>query len=153
MHQLIQSRRSIIFEPQETALTETRFELACARCSAVGSGNPEGVEVQHEDDIPICQDIPTGARAMLSGTTVEDIFLEAGYYRTSAESRKILECHRSKACVGGDDATDYCAIGYKGPCKCYRPSCLHSPGPAAGTHGNLQCLQNMRLTYGTRVRC
>lgn len=119
------------FEPQETALTKTRFELACARCSAAGSGNPEGVEVQHDNNIPICQDLPTGARAMLSGTTVEGMFLEAGYYRTSAESREILECHRSKACVGGDDATDYCAIGYKGPCKCYRSSCLHLQSPTA----------------------
>lgn len=106
-------------EPQESASTKTRFEVACAECSTAASNTPEGVEVRHENEIPSCKDLPTGAKAVASGTTVEGIVLETGYFRTSNDSHAVLECHRRRACVGGDDANNYCAIGYEGPCKCY----------------------------------
>lgn len=142
---------AVLIGTQEDAPNTTRFELACAQCSAAGSSTPDGVEVQHGNEIPSCEELPTGAKAVSSGTTVESITLEEGYYRTSNESHVILECHRRGACVGGVDANNYCAAGFEGPCKCsvivfpnYRrkigesctQGCDRSPGSVSSTtHG------------------
>ncbi|CAM9485949.1 unnamed protein product, partial [Laminaria digitata] len=40
-----------------------------------------------------------------------------GYYRVSTESLIVLKCYLEEACVGGIDPSDYCAVGYTGPCK------------------------------------
>lgn len=67
---------------------------------------PDGVEVQHENEIPSCEGLPTGAKAASSGTTVESITLKEGYYRTTNESQVNLECHCRRASVGGVDANN-----------------------------------------------
>ncbi|CAM9098262.1 unnamed protein product, partial [Laminaria digitata] len=67
--------------------------------------------------MPVCGDPPAGAIAEASGTTVETLSLEEGYYRTSNQSHAILKCYQPSACVGGNDTAKYCAPGYDGPCK------------------------------------
>lgn len=93
-----------------------RFELACARCVAGCDDIPPSVVVT-ESKVPVCVDLMEGVRAASTGTTVATLDLEAGYYRTSAESQAVLECHLEDACVGGVDVENYCADGYQGPCE------------------------------------
>ena len=52
-----------------------------------------------------------------AGATLQTLDLEPGYYRTSETSRNVLECHREEACVGGSNASQYCAPGYQDACK------------------------------------
>lgn len=52
-----------------------------------------------------------------AGKTLGTLELERGYYRTSETSLDILECHREEACVGGSNASRYCAAGYRDACK------------------------------------
>lgn len=69
------------------------------------------------DTRPVCVVLPSGVEAASSGTTVASLALYEGYYRTSNQSRIILECFNKKACKGGTDADDYCTIGFGGSCK------------------------------------
>ncbi|CAN0446746.1 unnamed protein product, partial [Scytosiphon promiscuus] len=46
--------------------------------------------------------------------------IKEGYFRISVESAEVLECYREDACNGGIDPSDYCAIGYEGPCKSFK---------------------------------
>lgn len=68
--------------------------------------------------IPVCEEVPIGTYTKKSGATIETLVLEKGYYRTSRASVVVLECYLKDACVGGTNAENYCATGYKGPCKC-----------------------------------
>lgn len=97
-----------------------RFELACARCATSCEETPESVYVATEATIPVCVDLPEGTVAQSRGTNLATLSLAEGYYRTSAESREVLECYQADACVGGTAAQDNCASGYHGPCKCAR---------------------------------
>lgn len=90
----------------------------CSRCSSAWSLD------MGEEEEPVCEDLPTGVKALSSGTTVSNLYLEKGYYRVSAESRSIPECYNEDACVGGDTVGQYCAPGYQGPCKCERIGAL-----------------------------
>ena len=74
------------------------------------------VEVQIDEE-PVCAEPPLGATAPLEGTTVANITLEKGYFRTSNKSHDILQCYQKRACLGGNDTDDYCAPGYNGPCE------------------------------------
>lgn len=94
-----------------------RFEVACARCSAGCDDIPSGVTVT-DKKVPTCVELMEGARASSRGTTIEILDLEEGYYRTSNKSQVVVECLLGEACVGGIDAENYCAAGYKGPCEC-----------------------------------
>ena len=51
------------------------------------------------------------------GVTLAALNLDQGFYRTSAESRDILECHHPQACSGGVDPSQYCEEGYQGACE------------------------------------
>ena len=64
-----------------------------------------------------CKDIPKGAVPSSAGMTLATLELERGFYRTSSESHEVLECHRKDSCIGGLNASNYCAAGYEGPCK------------------------------------
>ena len=92
------------------------FDEVCSRCLKVGDGVsiPDGVRINEE---PVCAEPPVGATAPSDGTTVANIKLEEGYFRTSNESHDILQCYRKSACQGGRDADQYCAPGYIGPCE------------------------------------
>ena len=95
-----------------------RFELVCARCSTACETLPGGISIEPEDMIPVCVDLPKGATAVSSGTTLATLTLEEGYYRTSVESHIVLECYQTDACLGGNATDDPCSSGYEGPCKC-----------------------------------
>lgn len=97
-----------------------RFLAVCARCSTDCKGESSGVVVADPAAVPVCDEVPTGARsAEDGGTTLETLELEPGYYRTSNKSHDVLECFQEAACKGGVDAADdgYCAEGYSGPCE------------------------------------
>lgn len=104
--------------PQDDASNDVRFEMACAECpTGENTSNQGAVKVQYPNRIPECEPVPRGVMSLSSGTTVEMITLERGFFRTSETSRDILECHRQSSCIGGNDATNYCAPGYEGPCE------------------------------------
>lgn len=100
-----------------------RFLAVCARCSTDCKGESSGVRVVVAGGpaaVPVCDEVPTGARsAEDGGTTLETLELEPGYYRTSNKSHNVLECFQEAACKGGVDAAGdgYCAEGYSGPCE------------------------------------
>ena len=95
----------------------SRFEKVCQGCSVVADTIPDGVGISDERAIPSCKDIPWGAVGVSSGTTIANLELEKGHFRTSDESDVVVECYRSEACVGGNDPDEYCADGYEGACK------------------------------------
>ncbi|CAM9428829.1 unnamed protein product [Scytosiphon promiscuus] len=105
-----------------------RFELACARCAVGCDDIPPGVVVT-ESKVPVCVELMEGVEASSTGTTVATLDLKEGYYRVSAESQAVLECHLEDACVGGVDVEGYCADGYRGP---YCAVCAdgYAPGTA-----------------------
>lgn len=92
------------------------FEQACTRCSTGGDGVINGDKIQ-VDGLPVCEAAPLGATFSPSGTTLETLVLDTGYYRTSNKSHVVVECYQREACVGGVDPGGICAVGYKGPCK------------------------------------
>jgi predicted outer membrane repeat protein len=54
------------------------------------------------------------------GAATSTVVLPSGVWRASTTSSKTYTCWNSDACVGGAASTstdDYCAAGYKGPCK------------------------------------
>lgn len=69
------------------------------------------------DKPPTCKEIPMGVRPSSGVTTIETFDLEEGYYRVSSKSSIVLQCYQDDACVGGTDASNYCANGYRGPCE------------------------------------
>lgn len=92
------------------------FNEVCSRCATIDDDVAQFQEVRI-DDIPVCAELPSGATDSSKGTTVENLNLEKGYYRTSNQSHDILKCYQEKACHGGIDTAKYCASGYKGPCE------------------------------------
>ena len=93
------------------------FDEVCSRCSTDGD---DGVLIRKEvriNEKPFCEEPRLGATAPLKGTTVENLTLDEGYFRTSNQSHDILQCYRKSACQGGNDAYKYCAPGYTGPCE------------------------------------
>ena len=68
--------------------------------------------------VPVCAVVPEGVNTTGdSGMTLETLNLMSGFFRTSDESREVLECYREEACMGGSIAGRYCAEGYAGPCE------------------------------------
>ena len=47
--------------------------------------------------------------------TLESLWLESGWWRTSAQSENLLECKYGEACTGGNETDSYCKMGYNGP--------------------------------------
>ena len=68
-----------------------------------------------ESTVPVCEVVPEGVNTTgNSGMTLETLNLVSGFYRTSYQSREVLECYREEACLGGSNAGSYCAEGYTG---------------------------------------
>jgi hypothetical protein len=54
------------------------------------------------------------------GVSTESISLQAGLWRPTLQSITVYQCWNADACIGGravQSVQDYCATGYKGPCK------------------------------------
>lgn len=92
------------------------LDEVCSRCSTGGEGviNPNLVQI---DGLTVCAEAPPGTSVPSSGTTVETLVVDKGYYRTSNQSHVVLECYQKNACTGGIAIETICAAGYKGPCK------------------------------------
>ena len=100
----------------QTYFCSSCFDEVCARCSNAGDGVliREGIKI---DEKPVCAEPPLGATTLSSGTTVANLTLKQGYFRTSNKSHDILPCYKESACQGGSDAGKYCTSGYTGPCE------------------------------------
>ena len=71
--------------------------------------------------VPVCDVVPEGVNITGNpGMTLETLNLMSGFYRTSNQSREVLECYREEDCIGGSTAGRYCAKGYAGPCEGFR---------------------------------
>ena len=77
------------------------------------------VDLVQIDGLTLCAEAPPGTMAPSSGTTVETLILEKGYYRSSNQSHNVWECYQTDACAGGVSIEGICAVGYAGPCKIY----------------------------------
>ena len=106
------------------------LELSCTQCWSECDVSAGNASVNPRDTIPSCEELPTGVRHVSEGATPENFHLEKGYYRTSNKSIYVRECYREGSCKGGDDASNYCARGYEGPCEwntCYHSVVAHVP--------------------------
>ena len=61
--------------------------------------------------------MPPPAQQRLLGGTLATLEILPGFFRSCPFSTDIRECFHKEACQGGDKPTDYCAIGYGGPCE------------------------------------
>ncbi|CAM9484360.1 unnamed protein product [Ascophyllum nodosum] len=96
-----------------------RRSVVCSRCTDPLCGAHTGIDVD-ETTVPVCELVPDGVNTGNSGMTLETLDLMPGFFRTSKQSKEVLECHRKDACLGGPTVALYCAEGYTGP---YCASC------------------------------
>lgn len=71
--------------------------------------------------VPLCT--TTFAHAWSGGgaTTIQEVMVDAGYWRATKDSTEVLPCYNVDACVGGITGDlKNCAMGYEGPCKLSR---------------------------------
>ena len=101
---------------RQTSADNCRFELACAQCLDGCESDLTDVTID-TDTLPTCEPLPEGVRSSTTATTLQSFDIEEGYYRISTESPIVLECYQKDACIGGVNFSNYCAIGYDGPCK------------------------------------
>ena len=67
-----------------------------------------------------CEECPDGASCPVDGASTQNkLFIDAGYWRISADATQIHDCPFPNACVGGAnfsrEGDGYCAEGYEGP--------------------------------------
>ena len=63
------------------------------------------------------------------GISALSVPLQPGLWRADLQTLHIYECWNKAACIGGralHSVTDYCAEGYKGPCKYSLLACIWS---------------------------
>ena len=101
--------------PYQGAAGDCRLLLVCEACWD-GCQVDQSTATVTSNAIPSCRAIPVGVSTMPT-TTLETFDLLPGYFRVSAHSRDVRECYRKESCAGGDNALNYCATGYTGPCK------------------------------------
>lgn len=97
--------------------TESRFDMACARCSTGIEILEEKAVVTDSGRIPVCEPLPPGTDDSATGVTLASINILPGYYRSLSNSTDVRECYQYEACKGGDVAREYCADGYEGACE------------------------------------
>ncbi|CAN0085623.1 unnamed protein product, partial [Ascophyllum nodosum] len=86
-------------------LDTCRLGVVCSGCTEQCNAS-DGIRMD-ESTVPFCEVVPYGVKTTGDGgMTVETLNLMPGFYRTSYESREVLEC---------SDASRYCADGYAGP--------------------------------------
>ena len=67
---------------------------------------------------PMCHEEVEHSTATGGNVTMDFLSIEPGYWRATNMSIIILECYRTKACLGGiTGKEDYCKEGYEGPCQ------------------------------------
>lgn len=100
----------------QVGLCRSCLDKVCARCS-YGSDHIADDESVRVDGEPFCAQTPFGFRAPIRGTTLSSVYVEKGYYRISSLSTSPVKCFLNEACIGGNEAGNYCARGYMGPCE------------------------------------
>ena len=86
-----------------------------------------------ETTVPVCELVPDGVNTGNSGMTLETLDLMPGFFRTSKQSKEVLECNRKDACLGGPTVALYCAEGYTGPCEGFYLLIANMKGVGCGT--------------------
>lgn len=99
---------------QEDSATE-RYATVCDGCPSWENCESSAV---HEDNVrPKCTPAMENTNAP-TGTTLETLGIEAGYWRATNKSKEILQCYNDKACLGGKtESLGFCDSGYEGPCE------------------------------------
>ena len=92
---------------------EEEFSYELDRCSCK-TGTFEHFD---EDNILVCTVCPVGSRCDRPGISINNLPLEAMYYRISFESFILEVCPFKDACVGnvGRETETVCEVGYEGP--------------------------------------
>lgn len=92
-----------------------RYEAVCDGC--LEWADCDTCDVENGNSKPDCFEVLEHTSAVL-GTTLETLVIESGYYRSTNNTTEIYVCYNEKACLGGQSgSSDYCAIGYMGPCE------------------------------------
>ena len=69
----------------------------------------------YDDDTDDCEDCPTGATCDI-GSTIQNLYIDPGYWRYSEDSLYIYECPAGDAaCGGGNHSSGYCTNYASGP--------------------------------------
>lgn len=90
------------------------FEVMCDGCNV----QCHGCSFDDPSLVPMCSDVMEHTNSSGGSVTVEELWIEPGYWRASQTSTDILECYRADACLGGvTGAPGYCRTGYEGPCE------------------------------------
>ncbi len=90
------------------------YEFACNGCDVAC----DGCSFEEPSLVPTCAAELDHTYSAGGTVTLEQLTVEAGYWRATESSTDILECFHSDACLGGVTGTaDYCREGYEGPCE------------------------------------
>ena len=98
-------------------------EFGTARYDSICSGCPSWEDCQNCTvgelaSPPICSNALDHTTTNGSGSTLETLSVDGGYWRASSDSDTILACYNVKACAGGQTGTEtFCNDGYMGPCE------------------------------------
>ncbi|CAN0428572.1 unnamed protein product [Ascophyllum nodosum] len=101
-------------------------ETVCAHCSCSKCNPCENCSYGEINKVPTCE---TALEHTTSeGGTIEELAIDAGFWRATSDSTNILECYYAKACKGGVTGDPgYCTQGYEGA-YCSVCSKDYSPG-------------------------
>ena len=91
--------------------------MVCSRCTDPQCEAYTDIDLD-DTTVPVCAVVPEGVNTTgIYGMTLETLNLKSGFFRTCNKSKEVLECYREEACMGGSNASRYCAEGYAGPCE------------------------------------
>lgn len=98
-------------------------EFGTARYDSICSGCPSWEDCQNCTvgelaSAPICSTALEHTTTNGSGSTLETLSVDEGYWRATSDSNTILPCYNVKACAGGQTGTEtFCNDGYSGACE------------------------------------
>lgn len=101
---------------RQVGLGDTRYDTVCGGCPAWA----ECVDCAVDNGTlePTCSLPLAHTSASDSGSTLETLSVDKGYWRASKNSATILECYNTAACQGGETGTEsFCENGYTGSCE------------------------------------
>ncbi len=68
--------------------------------------------------VPMCSDVLEHTNSSGGSVTLEELWIEPGFWRATQTSTDILACYHADACLGGvTESAGYCLKGYEGPCE------------------------------------
>ena len=110
------------------------YEAACDGCEAFCDG------CSFEDPllVPICTEELDHTVSAGGTVTLDQLKIEAGYWRATESSADILACFHADACLGGvTGSAGYCREGYEGPCEYHNRGelCIWCTSGCSSGHG------------------